>query len=149
MKRKLCLLLVCTGNTDRSPIAAAIATHWNPELKVISRGTSAPNGEPISGIAAEALKFGGIPVLPHSSAPITASDVNKADLILTMTLEQKQYVTRKFPQSKGKTFMLRKSRNIPDPTIWDLRVYEELRDDIAVALAPWLLKLERAYDEQQ
>jgi protein-tyrosine phosphatase len=146
MKSKKCLLLVCTGNTDRSPMAAAIAKHWNSNLEVVSRGIAASRGEPISGIAATALKFGGIPVGPHSSAPITAADVTKADVILTMTLEQKQFVTRKFAQAKGKTFLLSKNGDIADPALWDLRVYRELLDDIAVALAPWLSKLEKNVD---
>jgi len=128
-------------------MAAAIARYLNPGLEVISRGIAAPKGEPISGIAAEALKRGGIPILPHSSAPITASDVNRADLILTMTLEQKQYVTRTFPKAKGKLFRIKENGDISDPTLWDLDVYERVREDIAVALAPWLLKCGRTYEK--
>ena len=143
MNKKKCLLLVCTGNTDRSPIAAAIAKHWSPGLDVISRGIYAPEGEPMSGIAQKALEVGGIPVLQHSSAPLIATDVIKADLILAMTHEQKQYIAREFPQAKAKTFLLRENGDISDPTLWNLQVYEQLRNDIASALRPWLLKLEK------
>ena len=143
MGKKQCLLLVCTGNTDRSPMAAAIAKHWNPDLEVLSRGIAAPRGEPMSGIAAEALKRGGIPILPHSSEPITERDIEEADLVLTMTSDQKQFVVRNFPQARDKTFLLKKNGDIADPTLWDLLVYERLRDNIAVALSPWLLKLEK------
>lgn len=142
MNRKKCLLLVCTGNTDRSPLAAAIAKHRSPELEVFSRGIGAPQGEPMSGIAAEALKRGGIPVLPHSSSILTTSDVRKADLILVMTLAQKQFIARNFPQARGKTFLLKESKDIADPRFWDIGVYEQLREEITSALGPWLLKLE-------
>lgn len=83
------ILFVCTGNTCRSPMAAAIARAamesrgWS-HVEVRSAGVSAVDGLPASGGAVRAAGSRGIDLAGHQSSFLTEALVRWADLILTM-----------------------------------------------------------------
>ena len=85
------LLFVCTGNTCRSPMAAAIAAHelsargWH-HVAVRSAGTGAAEGAGASPETDTVLKEHGIEPQPHFSQMLTGEMVRWADLILAMSL---------------------------------------------------------------
>jgi protein-tyrosine phosphatase len=85
------ILLVCSGNTCRSPLAAAILTEKlaaDPEFAgttVQSAGTSAWDGTPASeGSYLVALERG-LDLSSHRARMLTADQVRDADLVLTMS----------------------------------------------------------------
>lgn len=85
------LLFVCTGNTCRSPMAAAIARAglarrgWT-HVAVRSAGVAASNGHPISPEAVEVLAEHGIDdARNHTATALTAELVDSADMILVMS----------------------------------------------------------------
>jgi protein-tyrosine-phosphatase len=68
------LLFVCTGNTCRSPMAAALFNHVNtrPEWFAESAGLAAFGGEPASMAAVTALQMDfGLDLSKHRSRPTT------------------------------------------------------------------------------
>lgn len=84
------LLFVCTGNTCRSPMAAAIAHDelsrrgWT-HVAVRSAGTGAAAG---SGASAQAVDVAGehaLDLSSHASQPLTPELVAWADLVLAMS----------------------------------------------------------------
>jgi protein-tyrosine-phosphatase len=83
------LLFVCTGNTCRSPMAAALARHelasrgWH-HVQVASAGTSALAGSPASQPVAVVLREAGIEPGPHEARELTGELVEWADSILAM-----------------------------------------------------------------
>lgn len=89
------LLFVCSGNTCRSPMAAAIARDLisrgaapqSPGVRLVvhSAGTGAAAGDGITREAAEALRRVGIDADEHRSAPLTRAMVAGADAIFAMT----------------------------------------------------------------
>lgn len=85
------LLFVCTGNTCRSPMAAAIARRelerrgWG-HVAVRSAGTAAINGARPSPETVTVLEEQGIENPDHRSELLTAEQVRWADLILAMSL---------------------------------------------------------------
>ena len=84
------ILFVCTGNTCRSPMAAAVArreveTREWPHIRTASAGVSAHPGGPASGGAIRALAGIGIDISHHRSRPLTADLIEWADLILAMS----------------------------------------------------------------
>ena len=88
------ILIVCSGNTCRSPLAAAILVaklQDTPELagiEVASAGTGASTGTPASeGSYLIALERG-LDLSSHRSRLLTRDLVMAADLILTMTESQ-------------------------------------------------------------
>ena len=85
------LLFVCTGNTCRSPMAAAIAgdeiarRKWTNLVSLRSAGTAAASGEPASPLAIEvAREHGSDALASHVSTPLSPELVGWADLILVM-----------------------------------------------------------------
>ena len=85
------LLFVCTGNTCRSPMAAAIAEREKERrglqhVAIRSAGTGAAEGAPASPDTVTVLREHGIEPPDHLSTLLGAEDVRWADLILVMSL---------------------------------------------------------------
>ncbi|MGH7466350.1 MAG: low molecular weight protein arginine phosphatase [Longimicrobiales bacterium] len=83
------LLFVCTGNTCRSPLAAAIARHavaqraWT-HVRVQSAGSATVTGAPASQGALLVAREHGLDLDAHSSQTLTPELVAWADLVLGM-----------------------------------------------------------------
>ncbi|WP_054970134.1 low molecular weight protein arginine phosphatase [Alicyclobacillus ferrooxydans] len=104
------LLFVCTGNTCRSPMAAAMAqtmiAERNLPWTVASAGLAAANGLPMSPLSAQTLTRRHIPLPQHRSSMLRNEMVDKADLILCMTEGHAAQVRRQFPQAAEKVHCL-------------------------------------------
>ena len=84
------LLFVCTGNTCRSPMAAAIARAelerrgWK-HVAVRSAGAATNAGHPASEQTVSVLAEHGIDLTDHETTPLTPELVHEADLVLVMS----------------------------------------------------------------
>ncbi|MDI9477081.1 MAG: low molecular weight protein arginine phosphatase [Natronincolaceae bacterium] len=108
------ILFVCTGNTCRSTMAEAIFKHIlanrkdGPQnIKVMSAGIYAWEGDKASYGAVEALKERGIDIMEHSSKLLTPKLLEKADLVLTMTSNHKRAVLEMCPGAREKVYTLK------------------------------------------
>lgn len=119
------VLLVCTGNTCRSPMAAALLRHlWQQadpgwELTVKSAGTWALPGMGASEHAVEAMRRRGLDLSSHRSQVVAPDLLSTADLILTMTARHKTQVLEMAPGLAGRVYTLSEyagsSSEVPDP----------------------------------
>jgi protein-tyrosine-phosphatase len=83
------ILIICTGNTCRSPMAEAILRSLLPKemagvTRVISAGTGAADGIPASPLAVQVCADAKIGLLAHRSARLTPAMIRASDLILGM-----------------------------------------------------------------
>ena len=91
------VLLLCTGNVGRSPLAEAMARRFLAEaldigddeleahgIHVLSAGTLAPPGVQASARAAAVAEEIGIAIGPHASQRLTGPMVREADVIFCM-----------------------------------------------------------------
>lgn len=84
------ILIICAGNTCRSPFAEKLLAGRLPADKfpafVFSRGTVAETGAKSPEAAVEAAKTFGINLEDHRSHLLSDEDVRNADIILTMDI---------------------------------------------------------------
>ena len=128
------ILVVCTGNICRSPMAAALLGHnlarHNPAVEVQSAGLAAVVGYPADPLAQELLWERGIDLSDHRAQQLTAAMVMDADLVLAMETAQVKMVESMLPGARGRVHRLGKAGafDVPDP-------YGRSRDSFVQALA--------------
>lgn len=92
------ILFVCSGNTCRSPMAAAAAVaeaerlEVGADVEVRSAGVSAAPGFPASGGAVEVGRRHGLDLRDHRSRPLDTEDLAWASLVVCMTRSHLQAV---------------------------------------------------------
>lgn len=133
------VIVVCTANVCRSPMAAALLRHAIDKeadlegLSVVSAGIAAYPGDPPSTNSVHALKKVGIDLGHHLSRPLYQEDVRRAFAILTMTeahLEAIRSGFRDLPPHliRFLAFAPDGDEDVPDPFGLDLAEYENCRD---------------------
>ncbi|MCC3377194.1 low molecular weight protein arginine phosphatase [Cohnella sp. REN36] len=126
------ILLVCTGNTCRSPMAEALlraqAARDGLRIEVRSAGVAAASGMPISAHAEKTLRQRNVDV-PGRATPLTGGEVAWADLILAMTGSHKRAIVERYPEAVAKTHTLMEYSYRDHPVMEDLaeaeRIYTE------------------------
>lgn len=110
-KALLQILIVCTGNICRSPIAEGLLVSrlvpLGGGMEVRSAGTWGRNGSPATPEAVAAADRHGVDIRAHRSSRFTGDLARWADLIITMTAEQAREVLEALPEAGPKTFTLK------------------------------------------
>ena len=129
------VIFVCTGNTCRSPMAAAVANALacardgdHPALVATSAGLYALEGDPITPHAVEALERAGIKAVKgldyhaHTAHTVTEADAEAAELLVAVSASHAMELLLRFPAAAHKIVCL--PRAISDPFGGDLARYE-------------------------
>lgn len=150
---QLLILLVCTGNTCRSPMAAAlmrkkIAERFGGQgdsvpVSVASAGISASPGDPASVGARNAIRSYGMSLDRHQSTQIHSYMVEQADLVLVMGHRHRNVLCSQWPEYSDKIFLLSgDDSEISDPFGGPNEVYQHCAKQLDRHTSSWVERLD-------
>lgn len=114
---------VCTGNTCRSPMAAALLNKLGEgRFCAVSAGLCTSGGSDMSENAKQALRNAGIEPPAHCSRQLNADIIRENDLVIGISSSHLMVMIQSFPEyaSKFEAF----SQDVGDPYGADLATYE-------------------------
>ena len=123
------------------------------DVRVVSAGLHAADGQPASEYTLEAMEEEGIDLSRFRSQALTDELVGRADLIFTMTRGHLDALQTFFPEAADKAFLVREfdpaahseHLDLPDPIGQSRSVYFRCRDVLKKALATLLPLLDASY----
>lgn len=146
------ILFVCTGNTCRSPMAAALLNHMararegcsvgtdtaGAALVATSAGLYAREGDPITPAAADALAEAGVPSTAqndyraHRARLVNAEMIAQADEVVAISANHAMELMLRFPEYAARIGTL--PLDIPDPFGGDAKTYQGCLDMLSYAI---------------
>jgi protein-tyrosine-phosphatase len=146
-RRERVFLFVCSGNTCRSPMAAAIANAeiarrlsipvaalQTVNVRALSAGVSARVGEPLTAEAQDALRSLHVPVEPHAARNLTSELAQQAEMIFCMTSAHREAVIKLLPVVASKTYCLDTQSDVDDPIGKGMEAYLNCAQRIQAAV---------------
>lgn len=142
------VLVVCTGNTCRSPMAEGWLNQklagkgWTAE----SAGVAAWGGDSASPEAVAVMREIGVDISAHRTRALTKAAVDGASLVLAMAEGHRREIEHRFPEAAQKTFLVKSfglepAGDVADPFGLSADAYRHVRDELVRALGDFLLHL--------
>jgi protein-tyrosine phosphatase len=150
------VLLVCTGNTCRSPMAEVMCRDMiakrlgcpaselgEHNVMVMSAGISAMMGARPTPEAVTVMSSMGLQLADHGSQPLSTQLVRHADIIWTMTRSHRQAIIGQWPEAAPRTFVLAPDQSdVADPIGGPLEYYQQCAEQIKKHLAVRVAELD-------
>ncbi len=137
------ILVVCTGNACRSPMAEGFLKKYlkmEEGFVVLSAGMSATDGFMPTNEAVEVMSENDIDISFYRTKPFSKAFAQSADIILVMSGVHKDFILNMMPEAKDKVFLYNEfagikggSEDIEDPIGQPLSTYKVVRDRIKQA----------------
>jgi protein-tyrosine phosphatase len=114
------ILVLCVGNICRSPTAEYILKQniKNQEITVSSAGLAALQGKPADETAQKIALEHGVDMSPHIAQQVNSKIIYENDVILVMQQGHLEDLYARYPEVRGKAFLLGKwidNAEISDP----------------------------------
>jgi protein-tyrosine-phosphatase len=145
------ILVVCTGNACRSPMAEGFLKAYLDEgagYHIYSAGISAVPGLPPTSMAVQVMKEQSVDISFFCSSPFTRTLAESADLILVMARHHKDLIVESMPEIKDKVFLYNEfaglagqDKDIYDPIGQPIDVYRDICSQIKAATEKIVYKI--------
>ncbi len=145
------ILVICSGNICRSPLAERMlrasldATDGGRSIATSSAGTLGIEGKPADPHSVTAAEEIGIPLDDHRSRGLTLDRVREADVLLVMEDYHADFARMLDASCADKIVRLweharlpQRLHEIPDPVGESIEAFRECRDLLARCLGHWL-----------
>lgn len=136
------VLVVCAGNICRSPTAEYVLKQKleGKNISVSSAGLTALEGKPADATARQVALVNGVNMDAHQGRQLTSTLVAQNSVILVMEERHLNDVHARYPEARGKTFLLGKwigDKEIPDPYRKSIEAFEHVYTLIDSACSAW------------
>ncbi|MBA6362822.1 low molecular weight phosphotyrosine protein phosphatase [Colwellia sp. BRX8-4] len=140
------ILVVCAGNICRSPTGEYLLKDklknkpGDSHIKVSSAGLTALVGNSAEATATSIALSNNIDMSGHKGRQLNSTLITENDLILVMEERHLTDLLGKYPQARGKTFLLGKwidNTEIPDPYRQSHEAFEHVYQLVDKACSAW------------
>jgi protein-tyrosine phosphatase len=146
------ILVVCSGNICRSPMAEGLLRHAMqgrarvdvPSIR--SAGTIAMEGTPATPEAVAAARDLGVDIALHRARRLTDVMIGEADLLVCMAAEHREEIGERVPAAADRTFTLKELTRLLERDSGSSRLEERIAD-AAAARANGAVTEEDRFDE--
>ncbi|WP_414932428.1 low molecular weight protein-tyrosine-phosphatase [Vibrio europaeus] len=142
------ILVVCSGNICRSPLAKELFTQALPKLKFDSAGVlvekTGLKGKPAVGYSQTIAERKGLTLSEHKAKQVTSDLVEWSDLILVMSHDHIDLVSELNSGARGKTLLIGQwigVGEVNDPLGKDIEEFEHCYRTLARAIESWRVRL--------
>jgi protein-tyrosine phosphatase len=140
------IILVCTGNICRSPIAEALLKHRLADtgIAVGSAGTVALVDYGADAYAQQVVKENGLDISRHKARQATRSLLAESELILSLDQSHSDWIRMCYPELYGRVHKLgrwRKEMDIVDPFRRPKAAFEQSYADISKCVDDWVKRI--------
>lgn len=124
-------------------MAAAIMSEQYSQKHIDSAGVSAMIGCPADPKAIEVMAAHGIDITTHIAKQINEDLIERADLILSMSISQTKWIEAQWPHCRGRVFRVGHwiNKDIADPYRQNKPAFEIARQEIMDSLEQWAYKI--------
>jgi len=140
------IILVCTGNICRSPIAEALLRERRNDDRILicSAGIAALVNYPADPMSQLVMQEHGYDISQHRAQQATPPLLASMDLILTLDQTHNDWIHSRFPHLLGRTYKLGRWQNnadIADPYRQPKEAFERAYSEISISVDEWIKRI--------
>jgi len=140
------IIVVCTGNICRSPIAEYMLREKlaGRGFNISSAGVGAMVGWPADPPACLVATANGLDMSAHRARQLTVELLTANDLVLTLDQSHSNWINSRHPQFRGRVHKIlkwRENKDVEDPYQGPPSAFDTAYRDIELGISDWLKKL--------